>query len=106
MTNEMLKRCASGGPRLSPVDQKIASMAMLLSSLTFAVLYIVLRKLYHSQPAVEAVGYASFPAIWLIYEQTAYLRKRSVGTQAVIALAIIGGMYGFMFGVCEIAARL
>ena len=106
MTKEMLRRCAAGGPKLSPIDQKIASMAVLFSSLVFALLYIVLTKIYHSRPAVEALGYASFPAIWLIYEQTAYLRKRRLATQAVIALGIMGGMYLFMFGACAVAARL
>jgi hypothetical protein len=106
MTNEMLKRCAAGGPKLSAHDQKIASITMVISSLVLTTLYLVLTKIYRSRPAVEAIGYASFPAIWMIYEQTAYLRKRPLLTQAVIAVAITGGMYAFMFGVCEIAARL
>src|SRR6201999_144403 len=78
MTNEMMQRCAAGGPKLSKEDQKIASAAVAGSSLFFALLYIVLTKIFHSKPTVEAVGYASFPAIWLIYEQTAYLRKRKL----------------------------
>ena len=106
MTNEMMQRCAAGGPKLSKEDQKIASAAVAGSSLFFALLYIVLTKIFHSKPAVEALGYASFPAIWLIYEQTAYLRKRKLATQAVIALGIMGGMYLFMFGACAVAARL
>lgn len=106
MTNEMMQRCAAGGPKLSKEDQKIASAAVVLCSLFFAVLYIVLSKIYHAKPAVEALGYASFPAIWMVYEQTAYLRKRKLSTQAVIAVGIMGAMYLFMFGACEVAARL
>ncbi|HWF06484.1 MAG TPA: hypothetical protein VHA06_22530 [Candidatus Angelobacter sp.] len=106
MTNEMMQRCAAGGPKLSKEDQKIASMAVVFSSLFFTILYLVLTKIYHAKPAVEALGYASFPAIWMVYEQTAYLRKRKVSTQAVISLGIMGAMYLFMLGACEIAARL
>ena len=106
MTNEMLQRCAAGGPRLSTRDQRIASMFMIGSALVMAVTYIALRKIYHAAPAVEALGYASFPAICLIYTQTAYLRKRPVLTQILIAGAGIAAMYLFMLGACVIASKL
>ena len=106
MTIQMLQRCAAGGPKLSPRDQKIASMFMIGSALMMAVLYIALRKIYHAAPAVEAVGYTSFPAIALIYEQTAYLRKRPVLTQILIAGAGIVALYLFMLGACVIASKL
>jgi drug/metabolite transporter (DMT)-like permease len=106
MTNEMLQRCAAGGPKLSPRDQKIASMFMIVSALVMAGLYIVLTKIYHTRPAVEALGYASFPVISLIYAQTAYLRKRPVLTQILIAGAGIVAMYLFMLGACVIASKL
>jgi drug/metabolite transporter (DMT)-like permease len=106
MTNEMLQRCAAGGPRLSPRDQKVASMFMIGSALVMAVAYIVLRKIYHAAPAVEALGYSSFPVICLIYTQTAYLRKRPVMTQILIASAGIVAMYLFMLGTCVIASKL
>jgi hypothetical protein len=106
MTNEMLKRCAAGGPKLSARDQKVASIAVVLCSLVMAGLYIVLTRIYHAAPAVEAVGYASFPSIWFIYEQTAYLHKRRWFTQAVIGFAGVAGMYLVMLGACEIAAKL
>ena len=106
MTSAMFQRCMAGGPKLSTREQKAASMAMIASALVMAVLYIVLRKIYHAAPAVEAVGYSSFPAMSLIYAQAAYLRKRPWFTQVLIVFAGFAGMYAFMFGVCLIAAKL
>jgi len=106
MTNAMLQRCAAGGPKLSPRDQRIASMFMIVSAGVMAVLYIVLTKIYHSVPAVEAVGYTSFPAIALVYSQTAYLRKRPLLTQVVIVCAGLFGMYLVMLAACVIASKL
>ena len=106
MTTQMLQRCMAGGPKLSAQDQKVASVFMIASALVMATLYIVLAKMYHHAPAVEAVGYSSFPAMWLVYEQTAYLRKRPWYTQVLIAFALLAGMYLFMFGMCVIASKL
>ena len=106
MTSAMFQRCMAGGPKLSTREQKAASIAMIASALVMAVLYIVLRKIYHAAPAVEAVGYSSFPAISLIYAQAAYLRKRPWFTQVLIVFAGFASMYAFMFGACVIAARL
>jgi len=106
MTSEMLQRCAAGGPKLSTRDQGIASMFMIVSGLVMAVAYIVLTKIYHAHPAVEAFGYASFPAMCLIFTQTAYLRKRPVFTQILMATAGIAAMYLFMLGACVIASKL
>jgi len=71
-----------------------------------ATIYIVLAKMYHHAPAVEAVGYSAFPAMWLVYEQTAYLRRRPWYTQVLIAFALLAGMYLFMLGMCVIASKL
>lgn len=106
MTNQMMKRCAAGGPKLSPADQKIASITMLAGSLALTALYLVLTKIYRSVPAVQALGYAAFPAMWFIYEQTAYLHKRRWFTRAVIGFAGVAGMYLIMLAACEIAVRL
>jgi hypothetical protein len=106
MTIQMLQRCAAGGPKLSARDQRIASTFMIVSALVMAVLYIVLRKIYHAAPAVEAVGYASFPAMSLIYAQTAYLRKRPVLTQILLCTAGLVAMYLWMLLACVIASKL
>jgi hypothetical protein len=106
MTNQMMKRCAAGGPKLSSADQKIAGFTMLASSLALAILYIALTKIYRSVPAVQALGYASLPAMWFIYEQTAYLHKRRWFTQALLGFAGVAGMYLVMLVACEIAVRL
>ena len=84
MTLEMLHRCAAGGPKLSPRDQRIASLSMIGSALALALLYMALTKLYHAAPAVQAVLYTSFPFLVLVYEQTAYLRKRHWLTQIFV----------------------
>lgn len=106
MTLLMLQRCSAGGPKLSPRDQRIASLFMILSALVMAVLYIALTKIYHSAPAVQAVGYASFPALCLVYGEAAYLRKRPWLTQVFILVAGLSGMYLFMLAVSVIGSRL
>ena len=88
MTLLMFKRCSAGGPKLSPRDQRIASLFMIVSALVMALLYVALTKIYHSAPAVQAVGYASFPALCLVYGEAAYLRKRPWLTQVFI---LVGG---------------
>ena len=106
MTLEMLRRCAAGGPRLSAGDRRIASLFMILSALVMAVLYIGLTKIYPAAPAVQALFYASFPSLALIYGQTAYLRKRPWLTQAFILGGGLSAMYLFMLAVCLIGAKL
>lgn len=106
MTLLMLQRCSAGGPKLSHRDQRIASFFMILSALVMAVLYIALTKIYHSAPAVQAVGYASFPALCLVYGEAAYLRKRPWLTQVFILVGGLSGMYLFMLAVCVIGSRL
>ena len=105
MTLLMLQRCSAGGPKLSAHDQRIASFFMILSALTMAVLYIALTKIYHSAPAVQAVGYASFPALCLVYGEAAYLRRRHWLTQVFILVGGLSGMYLFMLAVCAIGSR-
>jgi hypothetical protein len=105
MTLLMLQRCSAGGLKLSPRDQRIASLFMILSALVMAVLYIALTKIYHSAPAVQAVGYASFPALCLVYGEAAYLRKRPWLTQVFILVGGLSGMYLFMLAVSVIGSR-
>ena len=106
MTLEMLQRCAVGGPKLSPKDRRIASLFMLVSALVMATLYIVLTKIYRAAPAVQALFYATFPALTLIYGQTAYLRKRPWLTQVFILGAGLLGMYLFMLAACVVGNKL
>jgi len=106
MTFEMLQRCAVGGPKLSPQDRRIASLFMLVSALVMATLYIVLTKIYRAAPAVQALFYATFPALTLIYGQTAYLRKRPWLTQVFILGAGLLGMYLFMLAACVVGNKL
>jgi drug/metabolite transporter (DMT)-like permease len=106
MTLLMLQRCSAGGPKLSPRDQRIASLVMIFSGLVMASLYIGLTKIYHSAPAVQALFYASFPALALIYGETAYLRKRPWLTQVFILGGGLSGLYLFMLAVCVIASKL
>ncbi len=106
MTLEMLQRCAAGGPRLSASDRRTASLFMILSALVMAVLYIGFTKLYPAAPGVQALFYASFPCLALIYGQAAYLRKRPWLTQAFILGGGLSAMYLFMLAVCLISAKL
>ena len=106
MTLEMLQRCAAGGPKLSPRDRRIASLFMISSGLLMAVLYIALTKIYQAAPAVDAVFYASFPFLGLVYGQAAYLRKRPWLTQAFILGGGLSLLYLFMLTVCLIGSKL
>lgn len=106
MTLAMLQRCAAGGPKLSPSDRRIASLFMTLSGLVMASLYIGLTKIYHSAPAVEALFYASFPSLCLVYGEAAYLRRRPWLTQVFILGGGLAGMYLFMLAVCVIGSKL
>jgi hypothetical protein len=106
MTLLMLQRCSAGGPKLSPRDQRIASLVMIFSALAIASLYIGLTKIYHSAPAVQALFYASVPALALIYGETAYLRKRPWLTQVFILGGGLSGLYLFMLAVCVIGSKL
>jgi hypothetical protein len=106
MTLEMLQRCAAGGPRLSPRDQRVASLSMILAALAMAVLYISLTKIYHAAPAVKAVFYASFPFLCLVYGQTAYLRRRPWLTQMFVLVAGLAALYLVMLTACMIGTKL
>lgn len=106
MTLAMLQRCASGGPKLSPSERRIASRLAISSSLVMAVLYLVLTKIYRGAPAVQAVIWTAVLAPSSIYRQTAYLRTRSWATQAFVLGAGISAMHVFMLAVSVIASRL
>ena len=106
MTNEMIARCAAGGPRISQRDQKMASAMMLLGALGMAVAYLVLTKFYHSAPAVQALGYAAMPAMYQLYVHGAYLRRRRLSTQLVVTGGALAFIYLITWGACEIAVRL
>jgi hypothetical protein len=106
MTLEMLQRCAAGGPKLSPRDQRVASLSMILSASAMSALYIGLTKLYRAAPAVEALFYMSFPFLALVYGQTAYLRKRSWLTQVLILGTGFIALYLVMLAVCLVGSKL
>ncbi len=105
-TMSMLVRCAAGGPRLSKQDRQAAKRVMLISSAGCALVYLGLTWLYHSAAPVQAFGYAAFPAVCLVHEQTAFLRKRSRLMQGVVLAAGVSAMYLGILGVCLIAKRL
>jgi len=106
MTESLMARCRAGGPNLSTRDGLFAGIGMLVASVVGASAYIWLSYRYHHVPAVDAVGYTTFPAIMLVYAQMAYLRSRSASTQVVLIAGGLGAMYAFMWIVCEIAARI
>lgn len=106
MTLAMLQRCSLGGPKLSPDDRRIARRVTTLSALALAALELGLTKVYRGAPAVQALIYASAPALGLVYEQTAYLRKRSRLTQAFILGAGTSAMYLFMLAIIALGSKL
>jgi hypothetical protein len=106
MTNEMMKRCATGGPKLSRREQILAGIVMAVGALILAAAYVVLRKLYHARPAVEALSYMSMPGMYLLYTQVAYLRRHRVSTQVVTVGGGLALLYLIFWGACEVAVRL
>ena len=106
MTLAMLGRCALGGPKLSPQDRRIAALSMLLSSVVMALIYMGLTKIYRAAIPVQAFGYSSFPFLGLVYEQTAYLRKRPRLTQIFFLAAGFTAMYLLMLAVCVVGSKL
>jgi len=106
MTLAMLTRCASGGPKLSPSERRIAFRLSILSALVIAALYMVLTKIYRQAPAVQAVYWTSIFFPNFIYQQTVYLKKRLWLTQAIVLGAGLSGMYLFMLTVCELGSKL
>jgi|SRR5882672_2487014 len=105
MTLEMLKRCATGGPKLSPSERRIAFRLSILSALMIAVLYIVLTKIYREAPAVYAVYWTSIFFPNFIYQQTVYLKKRLWLTQTIVLGAGLSAMYLFMLAVCVVGGK-
>jgi len=106
MTLGMLARCATGGPKLSPSERRIAFRLSILSALVIAALYMVLTKIYRQAPAVQAVYWTSIFFPNFIYQQTVYLKKRLWLTQAIVLGAGLSGMYLFMLTVCELGSKL
>jgi hypothetical protein len=106
MTLAMLTRCAAGGPKLSPGERRIAFRLSILSALAIAALYLVLTKIYREAPAVQAVYWTSIFFPNFIYQQTIYLKKRLLVTQALVLGAGLSAMYLFMLTVCVVGKRL
>lgn len=106
MTLAMLRRCAAGGPKLSPSERRIALRLSIGSALVMATLYIVLTKIYREAPAVQAVYWTSvfFPSF--IYQQTVFLKKRFWLTQTFVIGAGLSAMYAFMLSVCVVGSKL
>jgi len=105
-TNALIKRCAAGGPKLTSREQIIAGIWTAMATLLISAAYVSLRKIYHGIPAVEALGYMAVPGMYLLFLQTAYLRKHSWGTQAATITGILGTLYLIFWGACAIAVRL
>ena len=106
MTNEMIMRCTAGGPKLSQRDQVVGSATMMIGALVMATAYVVLTWLYHSRPAVQALGYMAVPGMFQLYANTAYLRRRPISTQIVITGGTLAFIYLIMWGACAVAVRL
>ncbi len=102
-TNAMMRRCAAGGPKLSSRDQLVAGIWTAAGMLTLSAVYVILRRLYHGTPAVEALGYTATPGVYVLYLQMAYLRNRPLATQALIVVGVLGSLYLALFAICAVA---
>ena len=106
MTLAMLQLCAAGGTKLSPGDRRVASRVTIFSALAIAALSLVLTKIYRGAAPVQALIYATAPALSMVYAQTAYMRRMSWRVQAFVLAGGLSGMYLFMLAVCLLAQRL
>ena len=106
MTEDLMTRCAAGGPQISTREQYFAGGMMMAGALLMGTAYVLLRHQFHATPAVEAIGYSIFPAITLFYAQAAYLRHRPATTQAVFLVGGLGAVYLLLWAACAIAFKL
>jgi hypothetical protein len=105
MTLSMLQRCAVGGPKLSPTERRAAARLSIFGALGMVTLYLVLTKLYHGAPAVQALLYTSICSSF-VYEQMVYLRNRPSVTKILVVGAELSAVYLIMLAACLIATRL
>ena len=91
-TNEDDEKTSSGGHQPSQLAN--ASHRRNLDSAGHVHVFsmdVVLRRLYHGTPAVEALGYTATPGVYVLYLQMAYLRNQPLATQALIVVGVILG---------------
>jgi hypothetical protein len=77
----------------------------IFGALGIAILYLVLTKLYHGAPAVQALIY-TFICSSFTYEQMVYLKTRPRLTRILIVAGELSVMYVFFVGVLLIANRI
>jgi hypothetical protein len=77
----------------------------IFGALGIAILYLVLTKLYHGAPAVQALIY-TFICSSFTYEQMVYLKTRPRLTGILIVAGELSVMYVFFVGVLLIANRI
>ena len=92
MTTNLLKRCASGGPRLDARDQRIGTAVMLGSSLVLAALYVAASARYRGNELVDAFGVMLFPLAMTLALPFTYLKDQTRRAKTItigITLAIL-----------------
>jgi hypothetical protein len=102
MTSSLMKRCASGGPRLTTQEQWRANAVMIGASLALGSVYIWAKMVIDDSDFVDAYGVMAFPAAMIIAMPFSYLKDASRTAQVVI----VGGLLLFLAAVSYVTALI
>jgi hypothetical protein len=102
MTSSLMKRCASGGPRLTRQEQRRANGVMIGASLALGAAYVWAKMLIADSDFVDAYGIMAFPAAMIIAMPFSYLKDASRTAQIVI----VGGLLLFLAAVSYVTALI
>lgn len=102
MTNMLMKRCASGGTRISPQDAWRSSAVTIGASLVLSAVYVGAKFYRPHSDLVDAFGVMAFPAAMILAMPFSYLKNASRAAQIVV----VGGMLLFLAAVSYLTSLL
>lgn len=103
MTASLMKRCATGGPKLTRQEQRRANGVMIGASLALSALYIWAKIVIDGDnDFVDAYGIMAFPAAMILAMPFSYLKDASRAAQIVI----VGGLLLFLAAVSYVTALI
>jgi hypothetical protein len=102
MTAGLMKRCASGGPRLTRQEQRRANGVLIGSALVLSAFYIWAAMALKDNDFVDAFGVMAFPAAMIIAMPFSYLKDASRSAQ----ILIVGGLLLFLASVSYVTALI
>jgi hypothetical protein len=97
-----MKRCASGGPRLTKQEQWRANGVMIGASLALGALYVWAKIYAGDSDFVDAFGVMAFPAAMILAMPFSYLKDASRAAQ----ILTVGGLLLFLASVSYVTALI